>query len=415
MPLGLRCPACTKGMRVPEHAHGRRVQCPRCDHIYRYTGQPELTLGWVPEKRREPIVAGVVAASEEKAAPSALPAMAMAVPVVAAAGAVGGVVVARAMPVQSPPATPPEEPIDLEPADEETFDPFASESQAEEIVPEAVEDDIAEIHPLDESVEEAPLMEEAELEAGTTDDPDLDHLFEEKAESASVEEIQPEEPALAAPVEESFEELSVHSESEEPASIEELSPESATEADEFHKMFEAEVITAAPETPAAEIEEADPLAESAEPIEENPSASPMIAQAMPVEAQRIRKAPETPKPQAIPPVASDEDEIDLDQLFGESADLEAKPAGEEISPVIPEISAEEVAEPTAADDLPDWLSPVSQEPIAEDVAEAEILETPSDEPEMMDESALLLEDEEEAPPAKKSKDKSGKGKWFGIL
>jgi hypothetical protein len=43
--LGLRCPACQKKMSVPDHAMGRRVQCPACEHVFRYTGQRDLTLG----------------------------------------------------------------------------------------------------------------------------------------------------------------------------------------------------------------------------------------------------------------------------------------------------------------------------------------------------------------------------------
>ena len=45
--LGLRCPACQKKMSVPDHALGRRVQCPKCEHVFRYTGQRDLTLGRV--------------------------------------------------------------------------------------------------------------------------------------------------------------------------------------------------------------------------------------------------------------------------------------------------------------------------------------------------------------------------------
>lgn len=47
MSLGLRCPTCQKRMSVPEKSVGRRVQCPRCEAIFRYTGQKEITLGRV--------------------------------------------------------------------------------------------------------------------------------------------------------------------------------------------------------------------------------------------------------------------------------------------------------------------------------------------------------------------------------
>ena len=50
MSLGLRCPGCRERMSVPESAVGRRVQCPRCRHVFRYSGQRELTLGRVKPK-----------------------------------------------------------------------------------------------------------------------------------------------------------------------------------------------------------------------------------------------------------------------------------------------------------------------------------------------------------------------------
>src|SRR5262245_31528816 len=50
MPLGLRCPECYKPMRVPDQVQGRRVQCPFCENVFRYQGQPEITLGAVPPK-----------------------------------------------------------------------------------------------------------------------------------------------------------------------------------------------------------------------------------------------------------------------------------------------------------------------------------------------------------------------------
>src|SRR3989442_172542 len=47
MSLGLRCPTCQKKMSVPEHAIGRRVQCPHCEWVFRYVGQKDITLGRV--------------------------------------------------------------------------------------------------------------------------------------------------------------------------------------------------------------------------------------------------------------------------------------------------------------------------------------------------------------------------------
>ena len=64
-------------MSVPESAIGRRVQCPRCRHVFRYSGQREVTLGRVKPK----------AASQAKAAPMAT---------VAAGAAVVGVTLAKA-------------------------------------------------------------------------------------------------------------------------------------------------------------------------------------------------------------------------------------------------------------------------------------------------------------------------------
>ena len=77
MLLGLRCPGCKKRMSVPESAIGRRVQCPRCRHVFRYSGQRELTLGRVKKPKAAgtakavPLaaVAGVAAAGAALAKP----------------------------------------------------------------------------------------------------------------------------------------------------------------------------------------------------------------------------------------------------------------------------------------------------------------------------------------------------------
>src|SRR5436309_1563502 len=53
MSLGLRCPTCRKRMSVPERSLGRRVQCPRCEAVFRFTGQTEITLGRVPSAPSE--------------------------------------------------------------------------------------------------------------------------------------------------------------------------------------------------------------------------------------------------------------------------------------------------------------------------------------------------------------------------
>jgi len=40
-------------MSVPERSLGRRVQCPRCEAVFRFTGQTEITLGRVPSAPSE--------------------------------------------------------------------------------------------------------------------------------------------------------------------------------------------------------------------------------------------------------------------------------------------------------------------------------------------------------------------------
>ncbi len=56
-------------MSVPDHAFGRRVQCPKCEHTFRYTGQKEFTLGRVRSRSALAAAAPVAARTMPLAPP----------------------------------------------------------------------------------------------------------------------------------------------------------------------------------------------------------------------------------------------------------------------------------------------------------------------------------------------------------
>jgi hypothetical protein len=59
MSIRLRCPACRKGLRVPDHLAGRRVTCPRC----------EGALEVPPAETLAEVTAGAEAPAEEPPVP----------------------------------------------------------------------------------------------------------------------------------------------------------------------------------------------------------------------------------------------------------------------------------------------------------------------------------------------------------
>src|SRR5262245_15096931 len=75
MSLGLRCPTCQKRMSVPERSIGRRVQCPRCECVFRFTGQKEITLGRVRRLPTNGAAAWNSAEMKTPVIPSATPGM----------------------------------------------------------------------------------------------------------------------------------------------------------------------------------------------------------------------------------------------------------------------------------------------------------------------------------------------------
>jgi hypothetical protein len=205
MPLGLRCPACQQAMRVPDHAQGRRVECPFCKHEFRFTGQKNVLLGRVPEKG-------------SKAIPTAAPiAAAMAIPVAAAAAGIAMARPARAEVIELnelPGARPPEADVALPEVVGETQPREWREDEGDDIRPvtfpedavvenleEAVEADLAEDEvaeaELAEEVEEAELAEAELAEEELADEAEVAEAEVAEADVAKAESAEPDFAALA--------------------------------------------------------------------------------------------------------------------------------------------------------------------------------------------------------------------------
>jgi hypothetical protein len=357
-------------MRVPDQVQGRRVQCPFCENVFRYQGQPDLTLGAVPPKGTSkeayynfPALKAFLTPQATTAAEGkdwALPAAAAGVAAVGLAGA------AFANKQAPPPAdaeddgvqldelfeepgasridhTPvPQAMVDAEEATEamEAFDAEATEAlDVEADLAEEVEDVFAdeaealeapEAEPLEDDIEaEAePLEGEVEAEAEPVEDEDIQaaSLFSDAEDEAEVAEA---EVAEAEDLDE-LEAVASLTAFEESEAIEEAAP--------LEEDAEAEALADDAEFP---LEEAEPVAEAVE--DDEVSAWPAVA---PV-------AEATAYPQAAP------------------AEPEDWPAAEPFAEAIPEPEAvvEEIDQELAA--WPATSAFEEDEPLAEPVAEAE--------------------------------------------
>jgi hypothetical protein len=150
-------------MSVPESAVGRRVQCPRCESIFRYTGQKELTLGRVRE------FAGAGAAV---GAASAL------------AGAAGIAGSAKAVAPRAPVTTPSASPqyvetmpvIDLPQVPQALLDKLNDSKDDDDLGPiEEVEEPDLEMFHSTPAEMELPEVSEADIEALFQDDAPSEH------------------------------------------------------------------------------------------------------------------------------------------------------------------------------------------------------------------------------------------------
>jgi hypothetical protein len=68
-------------MSVPDNALGRRVQCPRCEYLFRYTGQADITLGRVRARPAMAVPGGATMLASPVAATMTAPMLAQALPV----------------------------------------------------------------------------------------------------------------------------------------------------------------------------------------------------------------------------------------------------------------------------------------------------------------------------------------------
>ncbi|MBX9678130.1 MAG: hypothetical protein K2X38_05145 [Gemmataceae bacterium] len=306
MPLGLRCPACQQAMRVPDHAQGRRVECPFCNHEFRFTGQKNLLLGRVPEKG-------------SKAIPLAA---AIAVPLASAAAVASIARPARAEVIELnelPGARPPErdvaipevvgetQPRELPEGEDDDFRPvtFPEDAVVEEAVAEeieeAVEADLADEEPAeaelaDDDVAEAELAEDEEVALAEPAEAD----FADIAETALVEAEElvelVEEAQFAEAVEADF------AEAAEEAEEDIAEAEIADEHDPLMAAALAEMTASEPEEEILEVAEAEP--------------EPAVAEIAAVAAM----------PAASAPTAQEEDAAFAEAMAVLSAETPAEPA-----------------------------------------------------------------------------------------
>lgn len=323
MPLGLRCPACHQAMRVPDHAQGRRVECPFCNHEFRFTGQKNVLLGRVPEKG-------------SKAIPLAA---AIAVPTAAAVAVASIARPARAEVIELnelPGARPPERDIAIPEVVGETQPRELPEGGDDDFRPVTFPEDAA-VEEIEEAVE-ADLAEEEPAEAELADD-----------DIAEAELAEDEEVALAEPAEADFAAIA------EAALAEAEEPVELVEEAQFAEAVEADLAEAAEaEIAEAEIaDEHDPLmaAAAAEIAASEPDQDVVEAaeaEAEPAKAE-IAAVMAMPAP-ASNPTAEEEDAAFAEAMAVLSAETPAEPADD--------ASLEEAEEAQLFVDVADPAAPV---------------------------------------------------------